>query len=67
MDEHGEILLPEQATQLLQFGKFPVVTTDYNGRYWLTPGRAECDALRTMARVLQSLSRSDQPLSAWLS
>lgn len=65
MDERGEILLPEHAVQLLQFGAFPEVTTDEVGRYWLRPGKSQCDALRTLARCLQSISRDDRPVSEW--
>ena len=66
MDERGEVLLPEQALRVLQFGSFPEATTDHCGRYRLTPGRSTCDAIRTLARLLQSLSRSDCPMSWWL-
>ena len=66
MDERGEVLLPDQAIQLLQFGAFPEVTTDHCGRYWLRPGSPCCDALLTLSRLLHSLSRSDCPMSRWL-
>ncbi|MCA8995007.1 MAG: hypothetical protein KDA69_13725 [Planctomycetaceae bacterium] len=65
MAESGEILLPEQTLSLLRFGAFPDVTTDYGGRYWLTPGSPQCDALRTLVRLLHSLGRSNVPLSHW--
>lgn len=66
MDDRGEILLPEDAIRLLQFGAFSEVSTDHHGRYWLQPGSSRCDAMLTLARLLHSCSRSDQPLSAWL-
>jgi hypothetical protein len=38
--------------------------TNQTGRYWFLEESPACDALQTLARVLEALSLTDRPASA---